>query len=105
MSPKWILGNLFYVIKHLGLFSLSIFNILFEVISAYGTADLSTGVPCDQYSLVRPFQALSKIILLFVMIRGRHNGLSLAIDKSILLPGEELVRRMDEEYNIKGFWG
>lgn len=40
--------------------------------------------------------------MLFVMVRGRHRGLPLAIDRSILLPGEELMRRMDEEYSTQG---
>jgi hypothetical protein len=40
--------------------------------------------------------------MLFVMVRGRHRGLPLAIDRSILLPGEELMRRMDKEYSEQG---
>jgi hypothetical protein len=35
-------------------------------------------------------------------VRGRHRGLPLAIDRSILLPGEELMRRMDAEYSELG---
>jgi Trk-type K+ transport system membrane component len=49
----------------------SIFNIFFEVTSAYGTVGLSLGVPHDQNSLSGAFHTLSKVILLFVMIRGR----------------------------------
>ena len=79
-----------------------IFNILFEVTSGYGTVGLSTGVPYDSYSLSGAFHKLSKVIMLFVMIRGRHRGLPLAIDRSILVPGEELLHKMDEEYNHRG---
>jgi potassium uptake Trk family protein len=78
------------------------FNILFEVTSAYGTVGLSTGVPRQDYSFCGSFASLSKIVLLFVMVRGRHRGLPLAIDRSILLPGEELMRRMDKEYSEQG---
>jgi hypothetical protein len=78
------------------------FNILFEVTSAYGTVGLSTGVPGQDYSFCGSFASLSKIVLLFVMVRGRHRGLPLAIDRSILLPGEELMRRMDKEYSEQG---
>ncbi|KAL6706977.1 hypothetical protein ACN47E_004927 [Coniothyrium glycines] len=78
------------------------FSILFEVTSAYGTVGLSTGVPEKSYSLSGSFASLSKVVMLFVMIRGRHRGLPLAIDRSILLPGEELMRRMDEEFNSRG---
>jgi potassium uptake Trk family protein len=78
------------------------FNILFEVTSAYGTVGLSTGVPGQDYSFCGSFASLSKIVLLFIMVRGRHRGLPLAIDRSILLPGEELMRRMDKEYSEQG---
>lgn len=80
----------------------NVFSILFEVTSAYGTVGLSIGIPGKDYSLCGSFASLSKIVMLFVMIRGRHRGLPLAIDRSILLPGEELMRRMDNEYSAKG---
>ncbi|KAK7536250.1 potassium transport protein 1 [Phyllosticta citribraziliensis] len=80
------------------------FAILFEVTSAYGTVGLSTGVPYDDYSLSGAFQTGSKLVLMSVMLRGRHRGLPLAIDRSILLPGEELMHRMDAEYNELGHW-
>ena len=76
-----------------------IFNVLFEVTSGYGTVGVSTGVPYDAYSLSGAFHKFSKVIMLFVMIRGRLRGLPLAIDRSILIPGEELFHRMDEMYN------
>ncbi|KAH8723811.1 potassium transport protein-like protein 1 [Phaeosphaeriaceae sp. PMI808] len=78
------------------------FSILFEVTSAYGTVGLSTGIPGKDYSLSGSFASLSKVVMLFVMVRGRHRGLPLAIDRSILLPGEELMRRMDAEYSELG---
>jgi potassium uptake Trk family protein len=68
------------------------FSILFEVTSAYGTVGLSTGIPGQDYSLSGSFATLSKVVMLFVMVRGRHRGLPLAIDRSILLPGEELMK-------------
>ncbi|KAL8643863.1 MAG: hypothetical protein Q9226_008073, partial [Calogaya cf. arnoldii] len=79
-----------------------IFNILFEVTSGYGTVGLTTGVPYDTYSLSDAFHKLSKVIMLFVMDRGRHRGVPLAIDRSILIPGEELLHQMNEEYNHRG---
>ncbi len=78
------------------------FSILFEVTSAYGTVGLSTGVPGQDYSLSGSFASLSKVVMLFVMVRGRHRGLPLAIDRSILLPGEELMQRLDAEYGGRG---
>lgn len=78
------------------------FSVLFEVTSAYGTVGLSTGVPGQDYSLSGSFASLSKVVMLFVMVRGRHRGLPLAIDRSILLPGEELMQRLDAEYGGRG---
>ncbi|KAJ4339648.1 hypothetical protein N0V87_003089 [Didymella glomerata] len=78
------------------------FSVLFEVTSAYGTVGLSTGVPGKDYSLSGSFASLSKVVMLFVMVRGRHRGLPLAIDRSILLPGEELMQRLDVEYGGRG---
>ncbi|KAF2424897.1 TrkH-domain-containing protein [Tothia fuscella] len=80
----------------------SMFSILFEVTSAYGTVGLSTGVSYDNYSLSGAFQTLSKVIMLAVILRGRHKGLPLAIDRSILIPGEDLMHKMDQEYNGYG---
>jgi Trk-type K+ transport system membrane component len=80
----------------------SVFFILFEVASAYGSVGLSIGVPYGQYSLSGAFDPLSKCIMLIVMIRDRHRGLPLAIDRSILLPVEGLMHRMDREYNERG---
>lgn len=78
-----------------------VFSILFEVTSAYGTVGLSTGIPGKDYSLSGSFASLSKVVMLFVMVRGRHRGLPLAIDRSILLPGEELMHRLDAEYGAQ----
>jgi Trk-type K+ transport system membrane component len=80
----------------------SVFSVLFEVTSAYGTVGLSLGVPDKNYSLCGDFASLSKVVLMAAMLRGRHRGLPLAIDRSILLPGEELMHRMDQEYSSKG---
>ena len=80
----------------------TLFSILFEVVSGYGTVGLSTGVPYDDYSLSGQFHTLSKIVMLAVMLRGRHRGLPLAIDRSILLPGQDLMNNIDAEYREVG---
>ena len=76
-----------------------VFAVLFDTVSAFGTVGLSTGVPYDEYSFCGAWHTLSKIILIGVMIRGRHRGLPMAIDRAVLLPGQELMQRMDHEYN------
>ncbi|KIM26890.1 hypothetical protein M408DRAFT_330271 [Serendipita vermifera MAFF 305830] len=71
----------------------NIFTVLFEIVSAYGTVGMSLGVPYDNYSTSGAFSVLSKLVVIAVMIRGRHRGLPVAIDRAIVLP---------HEYNKKG---
>ena len=49
------------------------------------------------YSFCGSWQSLSKLILCAVMIRGRHRGLPVAIDRAVLLPGEDGDERDDED--------
>ena len=48
----------------------SIFSVIFEVASAYGTLSLS--VPYDGDGFFGAWRTLSKLILIVVMLRGRH---------------------------------
>lgn len=73
-----------------------LFGILFEVVSAYGTVGLSLGVPYDNYSFCGAWQTLSKLVLISVMLRGRHRILPMAIDRAILLPGQRIMEEMDK---------
>ncbi|KAK7036416.1 hypothetical protein VNI00_011613 [Paramarasmius palmivorus] len=72
----------------------NIFNIIFEIVSAYGTVGLSLGAPSVNYSFSGTFRPLSKLILCVVMLRGRHRGLPVAIDRAVMLPEE--FKRFDE---------
>ncbi|KAL9614202.1 MAG: hypothetical protein Q9167_001290 [Letrouitia subvulpina] len=74
----------------------SVFNIIFEVISGYGCVGLSVGLPDQAYSFSGGWHKLSKMLLCAVMIRGRHRGLPVAIDRAVLLPGDHL-KIMEEE--------
>lgn len=76
-----------------------LYAVFFDTISAFGTVGLSTGVPYDTYSFCGAWHTLSKLILIIVMLRGRHRGLPMAIDRAVLLPGQELMERLDKEYN------
>ncbi|KAL4936841.1 hypothetical protein BDV06DRAFT_85111 [Aspergillus oleicola] len=89
--------------------SYSTFNILFEVISAYGCVGISTGYPGRDLSFCGVWHALSKLILAAVVLRGRHRGLPVAIDKAIMLPSEssawveeEDAARRGEEARLSG---
>ncbi|KAL9115959.1 MAG: hypothetical protein Q9227_000327 [Pyrenula ochraceoflavens] len=75
----------------------STFNIIFECVSGYGTVGISTGVPWAAYSFCGSWHKLSKLILMAVMLRGRHRGLPVAIDKAILLPDQTLAWAEEED--------
>ena len=81
-----------------------VYAVLFETVSAFGNIGVSTGVPYDTYAFCGAWHSLSKLILIVVMLRGRHRGLPVAIDRAVLLPGQELMERMDREYNSTGDW-
>lgn len=72
----------------------NIFAIIFEVVSAYGTVGLSLGLPMANYSLCGVFHPLSKLIICLVMLRGRHRGLPVAIDRAVMLPEFQLDDQM-----------
>ncbi|GAO46751.1 TrkH-domain-containing protein [Saitoella complicata NRRL Y-17804] len=84
----------------------SIFNVIFEVVSAYGTVGLSVGFPNVDYSFSGALKPLSKLIMCAVMLRGRHRGLPVAIDRAVLLKGEDVEegegRGIEEEDGMVG---
>ncbi|KAI0365314.1 TrkH-domain-containing protein [Pilatotrama ljubarskyi] len=71
----------------------NIFALIFELVSAYGTVGLSLGVPGSNYSLSGDMHTLSKLIICAVMLRGRHRGLPVALDRAVLMPSEFLAIR------------
>ncbi|KAK8194407.1 hypothetical protein M8818_007598 [Zalaria obscura] len=79
----------------------SVFNFIFEIVSAYGCVGISVGLPNEAYSFCGGWHKLSKLILCAVMIRGRHRGLPVAIDKAVLLPGEGRASMEEEDAHIR----
>ncbi|KAL9080890.1 MAG: hypothetical protein Q9159_007487, partial [Coniocarpon cinnabarinum] len=75
----------------------SCFNVIFEVVSAYGCVGISVGVPWAAYSFCGAWHKLSKLILIAVMIRGRHRGLPVAIDHAVNLPGQKMWMAEEED--------
>ena len=47
----------------------NVFNVLFEVVSAYGTVGISVGLPTQKYSFSGAWNTGSKIILCLLMLR------------------------------------
>jgi len=79
----------------------SVFNVIFEVVSGYGCVGISVGLPDQYYSFCGGWHKLSKLILCAVMLRGRHRGLPVAIDRAVLLPGEYLEAAEEEDAQIR----
>jgi potassium uptake Trk family protein len=77
--------------------SFGIFQIMFEVTSAYGTVGLSLGYPNKNTSFCGEFNQLSKLIIVATLIRGKHRGLPNSIDRAIMLSDEKLNLRDDLE--------
>lgn len=75
----------------------SLFNMLFELVSAYGCVGISVGVPSDKYSFCGSWRAASKLVLCAVMIRGRHRGLPVALDRAVRLPSKGMGALEEEE--------
>lgn len=68
----------------------SMFAVLFEIISAYGTVGMSLGYTSVNASLCSQFSVVGKLTLIAMMVRGRHRGLPYGLDRAILLPSEAL---------------
>lgn len=76
---------------------ISMFGVLFEIVSAYGTVGLSLGYTGVNASLCSQFSVVGKLVIIAMMIRGRHRGLPYGLDRAILLPSESLNRKEAEE--------
>jgi Trk-type K+ transport system membrane component len=79
----------------------SVFNFLFEIVSAYGCVGISVGIPTENYSFCGSWHVLSKLILCVVMLRGRHRGLPVAIDQAVLLPGDRNAEAEEDDGRIR----
>ncbi|KAG5927330.1 hypothetical protein E4U42_002353 [Claviceps africana] len=75
----------------------SVFDVLFEVVSAYGTVGLSMGAKGTNASLCSQFTVIGKLVIVAMQVRGRHRGLPYGLDRAILLPSEEKFRREAQE--------
>lgn len=88
-------------IQNANLQSFNIFNVLFEIVSAYGTVGLSIGFPGVDYSFSGQFHTLSKLVIIALEIRGRHRGLPLKLDRAILLPSDKLTQKEEEDGELR----
>ena len=69
----------------------STFNVIFEVVSAYGCVGISVGYPTRNDSFCGSWHTISKLILAATALRGRHRGLPVTVDRAVMLPSESLA--------------
>ena len=55
--------------------NVTVFKIIFEVVSAFGAVGLTTGYPNIKSSFATVLSSPSKVILILTMLMGRHRGL------------------------------
>ncbi|KAK8013114.1 cation transport protein-domain-containing protein [Apiospora marii] len=79
----------------------SVFNFLFEIVSGYTNIGISVGLPDQSYSFSGGFYQGSKVVMILMMIRGRHRGLPVALDHSVKLPGWDNQKHEDEDAEIR----
>lgn len=79
----------------------SMFAVLFEIVSAYGTVGMSLGYPTANTSLSAQFSVVGKLVIIAMQIRGRHRGLPYGLDRAILLPSETLNETEAEDADAR----
>lgn len=79
----------------------SMFAVLFEIVSAYGTVGLSLGYTGINASLCSQFSTVGKLVMIAMQIRGRHRGLPYGLDRAILLPSEALNQNEADDADAK----
>jgi hypothetical protein len=55
----------------------------------------------NAYSFCGAWHTGSKLVLIAVMLRGRHRGLPVAIDKAVMLPDETLAWAEEEDAQMR----
>ncbi|KAI4676954.1 uncharacterized protein J4E84_009254 [Alternaria hordeiaustralica] len=78
-------------------YAFNVFAIFFEVVSAYGNVGLSLGHPSNLTSLSGHFNTFGKVVICFMMLRGRHRGLPYALDRAINLPHDLITEDGQED--------
>jgi hypothetical protein len=71
----------------------TLFSVLFEIVSSYGTVGLSLGYTNINASFSAEFGVIAKLVIIAMQIRGRHRGLPYELDRAILLPSEHLQEK------------
>lgn len=78
----------------------TIFDVMFEVVSAYCTVGLSLGYPNYNPSLSGQFNVIGKLVIIALAVRGRHRGLPYALDRAIILKGD-MLQKVDTIQSVR----
>jgi hypothetical protein len=62
----------------------TLFAILFELLSAYGTNGLSFGYPGVNFNLVGMWRPVSKLVVIGLLFLGRHRNMPRAVDRPLV---------------------
>eukprot|EP01132_Coremiostelium_polycephalum_P004098 gene4098-5127_t len=81
--------------------SFSVFHIIFEVVSGFGTVGLSIGYPGIPYSFSGTLKNGSKFFIIVVMILGKHRGLPDSVDNAVSLEEFSPLSHLFKKYNQK----
>ncbi|KAJ6490216.1 potassium transporter [Mycena vitilis] len=65
-----------------------LFRVVFELVSAFGGIGLSLGLPTDNFAFSGALRPLSKLVIIVIMVRGRHRGLPVGVERAVTLPRE-----------------
>jgi hypothetical protein len=79
----------------------TMFAVLFEIVSAYGTVGLSLGYVNINASFSTEFGVIGKLVIIAMQIRGRHRGLPYELDRAILLPSESMHEKEDADAAVR----
>ncbi|KAK4246928.1 cation transport protein-domain-containing protein [Corynascus novoguineensis] len=79
----------------------SLFNILFEIVSAYANNGVSVGLPRVSHAFSGGWRPGSKLVLILVMLRGRHRDLPVALDRAVKLPSMDLDDKEEDDAEIR----
>jgi Trk-type K+ transport system membrane component len=66
---------------------LRVWPIFFELVSAFGTVGFSFGYPGTYTVLSHKFSVFSKLMIILVMMAGRHRGLPDSVDPAVRVSG------------------
>lgn len=79
----------------------TLFKVIFEVVSAYGTVGLSLGYGSFAFSFCGVWSGGSKFILALVMILGKHRNLPESIDSAVTMPTDLMFDETDAASDIE----